>query len=81
MERTPNNHESINEQPSIWGEVQMSVDYANDDRYSDQNLKDKYNHYTILLNNPDTNDRAKVEVRLIVKRLKFELDMRGVRYE
>lgn len=75
MERL-SNPETISEQPSIYGELQLMHEYADQDRFTTVVLRDKMRHYNFLYRDPDVSERARGEIETILNNLAFELGMR-----
>jgi hypothetical protein len=69
--------ERIEEQPSLYGELQLLHSYADQERFSTTVLRDKWRYYYALSQDPTINNRALGDVKVIFDNLSFELQMRA----
>lgn len=62
--------------PSIYGELQLSTEYADPNRFTDDQIIDRLSHYEEVEHAGELTSRAMGEVALIRSRLWFEFDQR-----
>lgn len=65
--------------PSLYGERQLSGDYSDTNLFTDENLESRGRYFSLLERDPETNERQRAELNIILTRIAFELSYRSGR--